>query len=105
MNFRSFLIFILLDAEGNNEFLLNLNTNYIESLFDSIYEGAKKENINLVIIIYLIESFLRNSSLKTISLIFKYNFLFLFLKKIFNSKCFDFMLTFITPNARIYDFK
>ena len=105
MNFRAFLVFILLDAEGNNEFLLNINTNYIETLFENIYEGAKENQINLVIIIYLIESFLRSSCLKTISAIFKYNFLFLFLRKILNNKCFDFILTFITPNARVFDFK
>lgn len=104
-NFRAFLVFILLDAEGNNEFLLNLNNNYTESLFESIYEGSKKENMNLVLVVYLIESFLRNSYLKTVSLLFKYNFLFLFLKKIQNSKCYDFLLTFITPNTRVYNFE
>ena len=95
---------MLLDAEGNNEFLLNLNSNYIETIFESIYEGAKRESINLVLIINLIESFIRSSCLKTISLLFKYNFLFFFLRKISNQKSLDFLLTFITPNVRIFDF-
>lgn len=103
--YRAYLTNMLLMTEDNHELLFNTKPDYIEQLIEAFYEGFKSGQSSLTIALYLFEHLLQKSNSITCGLLFKYNFIFLFLEHLHNPKCFDFLLNFITPGSRIFGFK
>lgn len=103
--YRAYLVNIFLMSEGNHEALLALRPDYIENLMEAFYEGFKAGQSSLTLTLYLFEHLLQKASAMTCGLLFKYNFIFLFVEHIYNPKCFDFLLNLITPGSRIFGFK
>lgn len=73
-------------------------------MFENIYEGLKTGNSFLNLIVFLLESLIDKNPTKTVAYIIKYNILFLLLENITDIKIFDFLLNFISPMSKIYDF-
>jgi len=80
--FRAQLAFLFHEEKENYDSLVNLNSNYLENLFENIYEGLKQGHSFLTLVIYLFEVMIYRNPSKTIALILKYNFLFLFIENL-----------------------
>lgn len=92
------------EEKENYDSLINLQSNYMDTLFENLYEGLKGDRVFLLLVVFVFETFLEKNPTKTVALIIKYNFLFLFLENLRYPKVFDFLLNFISPMGKVFGF-
>ena len=94
---RAFLSLILVRTKGNIDFILKINSHFIEDFFDSIYKGLKSKHMSIHLAIWAIEFLMTKEPALVVSLIIRSNMLFKLLGNIHISKVHDFLATLLTP--------